>query len=42
MKQIADLLKNNLIRDCGGSQGSMIVLATEPRQEEIDDIRKFI
>ena len=37
MKQIAELLKNNWIHECGGSWGSMIVLAAKPHQEDIND-----
>ena len=42
MKQINDLLKNNWIEECGGSWGSMIVLAAKPHQEHVHDIRQFV
>ena len=42
MKQINDLLQNKWTRECGGSWGSMIVLAVKSHQESINDIHKFV
>ena len=41
MKQIAALLDNKWIRECGGAWGSQIVLAANPHQEHVLDIKEF-
>ena len=42
MEQISSLLANDWIEECGGSWDSMIVLATKPHQEHIDNIKKIV
>ena len=40
--QIADLEANDIITDCEGSWGSLLLLATKPQQESCDDINTFV
>ena len=42
MQQINNLLKKKWIREYGSFWGSMIILAANTHQEDIDDIRKFV
>jgi hypothetical protein len=43
MDQIASLLHNDWIDECGGPWGSLIILApTKPHQEHITDIKDFV
>ena len=42
MKLINSLIDNDWIDKCGGTWGSMIVLAAKPHQEHIEDIKQFI
>ena len=41
-KLIADLEVNNLIRDCEGPWGSLLLLAAKPHQESCTNISAFI
>ena len=42
MEQVNQLLHNNWIKRCGGSWGSMVVLAQKRHQEHIQDICDFV
>ena len=42
MKHIRELLSNKWVQKCGGPWGSLVVLAAEPKQEDVTDIKDFL